>query len=71
MTSLHNQTFPQKLYMIIESEPDEAIMWLPHGLAFQIMNYDMFANHTIPKYFRREYTTKKIIKILLRFLNFY
>lgn len=52
MPNTLNVTFPQKLFMLMESECSDVVVWLPHGLAFRILDYKRFADETIPKYFR-------------------
>mmetsp|Transcript_26633 Transcript_26633/g.26874 ORF Transcript_26633/g.26874 Transcript_26633/m.26874 type:complete len:350 (+) Transcript_26633:84-1133(+) len=47
-----NPTFPQKLFFLMDLECRDIIAWLPHGLAFKVMDYKRFSEETIPKYFR-------------------
>lgn len=45
-------TFPEKLFILLESESPELIRWLNHGLAFKVVDPDRFAQEVLPKYFR-------------------
>eukprot|EP01041_Mallomonas_annulata_P007949 gene7949-16277_t len=47
-----NPTFPQKLFSLMDAESDEIVAWLPHGLAFRVVDYKRFADETMPRYFR-------------------
>jgi hypothetical protein len=51
-----SSTFPQKLFAMSLQEFDEGevIHWLPHGLAFKVVDSDKFAEEVIPKYFKRK-----------------
>lgn len=51
-----SSTFPQKLFAMSQQEFDEGevIHWLPHGLAFKVVDSDKFAEEVIPKYFKRK-----------------
>lgn len=51
-----SSTFPQKLFAMSLQEFDlgEVIHWLPHGLAFKVVDSDKFSEEVIPKYFKRE-----------------
>ena len=60
-----SSTFPQKLFAmsIHEFDEGEVIHWLPHGLAFKVVDSDKFSEEVIPKYFKRKYyITCKTIK---------
>ena len=50
-----SSTFPQKLFAMSLQEFDdgEFIHWLPHGLAFKVVDSDKFSEKVIPKYFKR------------------
>jgi HSF-type DNA-binding len=52
-------TFPQKLFAMSQQEFDEGevINWLPHGLAFKVVDSDKFSEEVIPKYFKRKHNT--------------
>lgn len=54
-----SSTFPQKLFAMSQQEFDEGeiINWLPHGLAFKVVDSDKFSEEVIPKYFKRKQTT--------------
>ena len=47
----NNNSFPQKLYSIIEIEKD-ILCWSKKGTSFKIIDSESFANTIIPKYFR-------------------
>ena len=51
-----SSTFPQKLFAMSQQEFDEGeiINWLPHGLAFKVVDSDKFSEEVIPKYFKRK-----------------
>jgi hypothetical protein len=44
--------FPQRLYMMLESEEPEIVSWAPSGTCFKVMNLHRFREETLPKYFR-------------------
>lgn len=52
-----SSTFPQKLFAMSQQEFDEGeiINWLPHGLAFKVVDSDKFSEEVIPKYFKRKH----------------
>jgi hypothetical protein len=49
------QSFPQKLFILMEIESEGVIQWASHGLCFRIIDHETFTNHTLPKYFKRKY----------------
>ena len=53
-----SSTFPQKLFAMSQQEFDEGevINWLPHGLAFKVVDSDKFSEEVIPKYFKRKHS---------------
>jgi hypothetical protein len=57
-----SSTFPQKLFAMSLQEFDEGevIHWLPHGLAFKVVDSDKFAEEVIPKYFKRKLNLSSI-----------
>ena len=50
-------TFPQKLFSMLQLNIDagEIIHWLPHGLAFKVIDNEKFSEEVLPKYFKRKY----------------
>lgn len=52
-----SSTFPQKLFAmsIQEFDQGDVIHWLPHGLAFKVVDSDKFSEEVIPKYFKRKF----------------
>ena len=48
-------TFPQKLFSMLQLNIDqgEIIHWLPHGLAFKVVDNEKFSEGVLPKYFKR------------------
>ena len=52
-----SSTFPQKLFAMSVQEFDQGdvIHWLPHGLAFKVVDSDKFSEEVIPKYFKRKF----------------
>jgi HSF-type DNA-binding len=57
-----SSTFPQKLFAMSLQEFDEGevIHWLPHGLAFKVVDSDKFAEEVIPKYFKRKLSNLRL-----------
>lgn len=51
-----SSTFPQKLFAMLQLNIDEGeiIHWLPHGLAFKVVDNEKFSDSVLPKYFKRE-----------------
>lgn len=51
-------TFPQKLFsmLLLNIDQGEIIHWLPHGLAFKVVDNEKFSEGVLPKYFKREYS---------------
>jgi hypothetical protein len=51
-----NATFPQKLFIMSLRDFDkgDVLLWLPHGLAFKIVDSDRFSEEIIPRYFKRK-----------------
>ena len=47
-------TFPQKLFALMTIEEGDTVQWAPHGLAFKVINQDVFLDDIIPKYFKRK-----------------
>ena len=49
-------TFPQKLFsmLLLNIDQGEIIHWLPHGLAFKVVDNEKFSEGVLPKYFKRE-----------------
>lgn len=52
MQIAQNTSFPQKLFLLLETESPEFIRWLHHGLAFKVIDPERFAQEILPKYFR-------------------
>lgn len=54
----NNNNFPMKLHHILSSdEHSNAVVWLPHGRAWKIVNMDLLEKEVLPKFFnhrRRE-----------------
>lgn len=52
-------TFPQKLFsmLLLNIDQGEIIHWLPHGLAFKVVDNEKFSEGVLPKYFKRESRT--------------
>mmetsp|Transcript_10716 Transcript_10716/g.20674 ORF Transcript_10716/g.20674 Transcript_10716/m.20674 type:complete len:725 (+) Transcript_10716:282-2456(+) len=54
----NNNTFPMKLHQILSSdEHSNAVVWLPHGRAWKVVNMDLLEKEFLPKFFnhrRRE-----------------
>jgi predicted restriction endonuclease len=48
------QSFPAKIYQILENESPEIIQWNENGLSFRIVDHGRFEREIVPKYFRRE-----------------
>lgn len=55
-TGSPSATFPQKLFSMLQLNIDqgEVIHWLPHGLAFKVVDNEKFSEGVLPKYFKRE-----------------
>ena len=55
------QSFPAKIYQILENESPEIIQWNENGISFRIVDHGRFEREIVPKYFRRKnnspYTT--------------
>jgi hypothetical protein len=48
-------TFPQKLFILMESEHGgEIVQWSHHGFSFRILDSDRFSCEIVPKYFKRK-----------------
>ncbi len=46
------QSFPQKLHEILANDDNrEAIVWLPHGRAFKVLDDEKLMNLVLPNYF--------------------
>lgn len=58
-TGSPSATFPQKLFSMLQLNIDqgEVIHWLPHGLAFKVVDNEKFSEGVLPKYFKREFST--------------
>jgi len=49
-----SKIFPQRLMELLnEPSNHDAIIWLPHGKAFQIIDRQKFSSKVLPKYFRK------------------
>jgi predicted restriction endonuclease len=48
------QSFPAKIYQILENESPEIIQWNENGQSFRIMDHGRFEREIVPKYFRRK-----------------
>ena len=51
-------TFPTKLYAMLQladsiPEFSKAVMWLPHGRAFGVLNKDAFMEDVVPVFFNQ------------------
>mmetsp|Transcript_1365 Transcript_1365/g.1816 ORF Transcript_1365/g.1816 Transcript_1365/m.1816 type:complete len:232 (+) Transcript_1365:187-882(+) len=56
--------FPQRLMEMLEEPSNQnAIVWLPNGKAFKIIDGEMFANTILPKYFRKTKYTSFVRKL--------
>lgn len=47
-----NQSFPAKIYQILENESSEIIRWNDDGQSFRIVDHGRFEREIVPKYFR-------------------
>lgn len=56
MTTLTCDTnsFPEKVYQLLQNESQEVVRWLSHGLAFKIIDPERFSSEILPKYFRHD-----------------
>ena len=57
------QSFPAKIYQILENESRDIIQWNENGVSFRIVDHGRFEREIVPKYFRR--------KIIVRIVSFY
>lgn len=55
-TYLFNSNFPQKLYVILDTESADIICWNEKGSSFRVIDQDKFTDEIGPKYFRRKLT---------------
>ncbi|KAJ1390919.1 HSF-type DNA-binding-domain-containing protein, partial [Ochromonadaceae sp. CCMP2298] len=46
------QSFPAKVYQILECESREIICWNDNGMSFRILDHSRFEREIVPKYFR-------------------
>ena len=46
--------FPEKIYIILETESPEIIRWENNGCAFRIVDHNRFEAEILPKWFRRK-----------------
>lgn len=47
-----DNSFPEKMFQILDSESPEVVHWLSHGLAFKVVDPWRFSIEVLPKYFR-------------------
>lgn len=59
------QSFPAKIYQILENESPEIIQWNENGLSFRIVDHNRFEREIVPKYFRREVSPCFLLFMLL------
>lgn len=52
--ALAKESFPKKLYALMEASDPEVVRWEEHGRAFRIANPERFATEVLPNYFRRK-----------------
>lgn len=50
------QSFPAKIYQILENESPDIIQWNENGVSFRIVDHGRFEREIVPKYFRRKYS---------------
>jgi HSF-type DNA-binding len=62
-------TFPQKLFsmLLLNIDQGEIIHWLPHGLAFKVVDNEKFSEGVLPKYFKREFNKYSHTRFSLSF----
>lgn len=48
------QSFPAKIYQILENESPDIISWNDNGISFRIVDHGRFEREIVPKYFRRK-----------------
>uniref|UniRef100_A0A7S3H7N4 HSF-type DNA-binding domain-containing protein n=1 Tax=Spumella elongata TaxID=89044 RepID=A0A7S3H7N4_9STRA len=46
------QSFPAKIYQILENESPDIIQWNENGVSFRIVDHGRFEREIVPKYFR-------------------
>lgn len=56
------QSFPAKIYQILENESPEIISWNENGVSFRIVDHGRFEREIVPKYFRRKSTRMKNVR---------
>merc|ERR1711871_1437903 len=49
---IYDKLFPQKLYLLLETEGDDIVGWISSGKAFRIHSTERFQSVIIPKYFK-------------------
>ena len=52
--SRFNYHFPEKIYMILESENADVIRWERNGQVFRIVDQKRLEAEILPKWFKRE-----------------
>jgi HSF-type DNA-binding len=67
-TGSPSATFPQKLFSMLQLNIDqgEVIHWLPHGLAFKVVDNEKFSEGVLPKYFKRESSLALFVDYVLQ-----
>ena len=44
-------TFPRKLYELLESSPPAIVGWLPDGTSFRVIDEALFCERVLPRHF--------------------